>query len=118
MADRIAHQPIDDAIRSRLDPEYVAFHDQYIQYMAPDDAKPWDGSVRKNPVPWPNTASAAIPVGSVDDVDLAKCKLRIFTPAATPPSNGWPVLLWFRGGGWVLGDINNLNNLLTRLCAG
>jgi len=34
-------------IRSKLDPEYVAFHDKYMQYVRPDEIKPWDGSARK-----------------------------------------------------------------------
>lgn len=42
--------------------------------------------------------------------------VRVFVPPGTPPSSGWPVFLWYHGGGWVLGNIDSENSLCTNLC--
>jgi len=31
--------------------------------------------------------------------------VRCFTPEGEKPEDGWPVFLYFHGGGWVLGNI-------------
>jgi triacylglycerol lipase len=42
--------------------------------------------------------------------------LRVFTPGGETPKGGWPVMLYFHGGGWVLGNINTENPVCTNLC--
>lgn len=45
---------------------------------------------------------------------LARC----FTPAAmNEPEGGWPVLLYYHGGVWVLGNIDTENVVCTNFCA-
>lgn len=43
--------------------------------------------------------------------------VRVFVPPGAPPASGWPVFLWYHGGGWVLGNIDTENSLCTNLCA-
>ncbi|KAL4947505.1 Alpha/Beta hydrolase protein [Aspergillus filifer] len=109
--DRTIHQPIHPSIRSLLDPEYAAFHDKYFQYVIPDDQKIWDGSARTATPLWPPTSSPLTPVSSVRDINLPNFPIRIFTPNHSKPNDGWPVFLWFHGGGWAIGGLNDGNDL-------
>ncbi|OIW32646.1 hypothetical protein CONLIGDRAFT_653236 [Coniochaeta ligniaria NRRL 30616] len=113
---RTIHQPIHSDVRPHLDPEYVSFHDQYLQYVIPDDSKPWDGSARLGNPSLPPTESTPVPVGSVRDLDLGDYDIRIFTPAGEAPPDGWPVFIWFHGGGWAVGDISSNNDLCAMVC--
>jgi acetyl esterase/lipase len=105
-ASRRIYQPIHPSVRPLLDPEYVAFHDQQLQYVIPDDQKPWDGSARAAAAsPSPNEATPTPPLASVHDIDLGAFDVRAFVPTASPPpAAGWPLFLWFHGGGWAVGD--------------
>ncbi|KAI1261965.1 Alpha/Beta hydrolase protein [Xylariaceae sp. FL1019] len=114
--DPIVYQPIHPDIRSKLDPEYVAFHDKYFQYVKPDDQKVWDGSARTPPSWIPPTGLKPVPVGSVKDIELENFTIRVFTPAASRPERGWPAFLWFHGGGWAVGDITMGNDLCSLIC--
>ncbi|KAI0147172.1 Alpha/Beta hydrolase protein [Xylariaceae sp. FL1272] len=114
--DRAAHQPIHPDIRSKLDPEYVAFHDKYFQFVVPDNQKAWDGSARTPPSWIPPTGLKPVPVGSVEDIELENFTIRVFTPDSPRPERGWPVFLWFHGGGWAVGDITMGNDLCSLIC--
>ncbi|KAH9884383.1 Alpha/Beta hydrolase protein [Xylariomycetidae sp. FL2044] len=114
--DRPVYQPIHPDVRPLLDPEYAAFHDRYFQYVQPDDQKPWDGSARTRPSWLPDTESASATVGSVRDIDLENFPVRIFTPEGPRPDAGWPVLLWFHGGGWAVGGVGMTKDLLSLIC--
>ncbi|KAI0481298.1 Alpha/Beta hydrolase protein [Xylariaceae sp. FL0804] len=114
--DRTIHQPIHPDVRPRLDPEYVAFHDRYLQYAFPDDRKGWDGSARTTSSAWPPTEGPAVPVGAVRDLDLGDFGVRVFTPEGAPPAAGWPALLWFHGGGWAVGSAAMSPDLCSSIC--
>ncbi|CAH0025820.1 unnamed protein product [Clonostachys rhizophaga] len=114
--DRPVHQPIHPDVRPLLDPEYVAFHDKYFQYLLPDDRKTWDGSARVPSKTLPRTESVPVDVANVRDISLENFKLRVFTPSAGRPAQGWPVFLWFHGGGWAVGDIASGNDLCALIC--
>lgn len=110
-------QPLHPSVRPLLDPEYIAFHDEYMQYVQPDQTKPWDGSARTNPS-LPPGGSRPVEVGSIEDVVLANCKIRVFTPASQVQETGWPALLWFHGGGWAIGGLNSENDFCAFICKG
>ncbi|KAK3377467.1 hypothetical protein B0H63DRAFT_524754 [Podospora didyma] len=96
---RTAHQPIHPDIRPLLDPEYVAFHDQYLQYVLPDDRRPWDGSARRGNPGVPCAESTLVTVGSVRDLRVKdRSDLR------------------FNGGGWAVGDGSHNNDLCALIC--
>ncbi|KAL4931023.1 alpha/beta hydrolase [Aspergillus undulatus] len=61
--------------------------------------------------------SALTPVGSIQDLNLGDFDVRIFTPESKRSSTGWPVFVWFYGGGWAIGGINDGNDLCSLVCA-
>ncbi|KAH9936986.1 lipase/ esterase [Fomitopsis serialis] len=108
------HQPIHPDILKKLDPEFAAFHSANALHQVPLHLLPWDPAVRKgNPV---NGASEPLPVGSIQDFALSKFSVRVFTPEGSAPDAGWPVLIYFHGGGWTLGNINTENAFSTNVC--
>lgn len=62
----------------------------------------------------------ADPVGHVEDVaiesDGQTLALRIYRPSGASPDKPLPVLLFFHGGGWVLGSLDSHDGLARRLC--
>ncbi|KZT02660.1 Alpha/beta hydrolase fold-3 [Laetiporus sulphureus 93-53] len=42
--------------------------------------------------------------------------MRVFTPEGSAPLSGWPVLLYFHGGGWTLGNIDTESAFCTNMC--
>ena len=50
----------------------------------------------------------AVPIGKVEDVSIpgpgGEIPLRIYTPVAA--GGGSPALVFFHGGGWVIGDLD------------
>lgn len=109
------HQPIHSSLRPILDPEYVSFHDQYLQYIVPDEQKPWNITARLQPS-LPQAGTMPTRVGMVRDLQLENCQLRLFVPESSQPVAKYPVLLWLHGGGWTLGDLNSDNDFLTYIC--
>lgn len=114
---KVIHQAIHPDVRPLLDPEYVAFHDQYFQYIVPDDQKQWDGSARVRASGLPAMESIPETVGKVEDLGLGNFNVRVFTPDATEENlSKWPVFLWFHGGGWAVGDVNMSNDMCALIC--
>lgn len=116
--DRKIWQPLHPAIRDRLDPQYVAYHEAYIQYQEPEKFGAWDGSARTQKVSQPPGGTTPVPVGSIDDFDVGRFRVRVYTPTGECDERGWPVLVWFHGGGWVNGGLNNGTDLCSWVCQG
>jgi triacylglycerol lipase len=64
-----------------------------------------------------------LPVGRTEDFKIQRREtegpdvlVRVFTPAGKEPEGGWPVMLYYHGGGWVLGNIETENTVCTNLC--
>ncbi|RSL51682.1 hypothetical protein CEP53_008357 [Fusarium sp. AF-6] len=117
-ADRKIWQPLHPAIRDRLDPQYVAYHEAHLQYIEPEKLGVWDGSARTKKVSLPPGGTKPVPVGSIDDFDVGRFRVRVYTPTGECDERGWPVLVWFHGGGWVLGGLNNGTDLCSWVCQG
>lgn len=115
--DRKVWQPLHGAVRAKLDPEYVAFHDQYMQYVQPDDLKIWDGSARTKPS-LPPGGIPPVPVGSTREFQVGAFQLRAYTPTGECDARGWPVLIWYHGGGWAIGGLDDNKDFCTFLCQG
>ncbi|KAF8876842.1 alpha/beta hydrolase fold-domain-containing protein [Infundibulicybe gibba] len=107
-------QPLHPSVIPRLDPEYVAFHNSVIAYLDPPSTAAWDPAIRLRPtVPG---GSAPLAVGKTQDFELTHTKVRTFTPEGNPPSGGWPVFIFFHGGGWTLGGISAETSFSTNMC--
>lgn len=94
---RPVYQPIHPSIRSKLDPQYAAFHDSHLQYVEPSENFKWDPEVRNKPG-LPDYGSPKVDVGSTRDFEVGEFRVRAFTPEGSPTEGGWPILVWFHGG--------------------
>lgn len=115
---RKAFQPLHPAIRDSLDPQYVAYHEAHLQYIEPDEFKEWDGSIRTAKSSLPLGGTKPTPVGSINDHSVGRFRVRAYTPTGEPDRRGRPVLVWFHGGGWAVGGLNNGMDYLSRICEG
>ncbi|KAK1141947.1 hypothetical protein N8T08_008270 [Aspergillus melleus] len=113
--------PLHSSVKDLLDPEYVDFYNQHVINLQ---------QVHLQPVEASRTGGVLIPgggplldVGKTEDITIRRREtegpeilLRAFTPKGEKPASGWPVMLYFHGGGWVLGNINTENPVCTNLC--
>ncbi|EMD42071.1 hypothetical protein CERSUDRAFT_110618 [Gelatoporia subvermispora B] len=114
IAERAVHQPIHPELAPRLLPEYAAYHNAYIAHTRPIHELPWNPKCRLGqPVPG---GSQPLQVGSIRDFRLTNFIVRVFTPERPRPQGGWPVLIYFHGGGWTLGNIATENAFSTNMC--
>lgn len=128
--------PLHPSVRDRLHPDYVSFYNKYLLYQTPTHYRsiessrqgvPVSNSCTTNPNPKPNRIpgeSAPLPVGSIKDFSVPRREtagpeipIRCFTPGGEAPVEGWPLVLYFHGGGWVFGDIGSENTLCSHMCA-
>ena len=67
------------------------------------------------------TAPEPVPVAEVRDLTAAgphgPIPLRLYRPDAAPPTAS-PVLVFFHGGGWVIGDLDTHDNMARNVCRG
>ncbi|KAF4223798.1 hypothetical protein CNMCM8980_010256 [Aspergillus fumigatiaffinis] len=113
--------PLHDSVKGMLDPEYVDFYNRYVINLQ---------QVHLQPVAASRTSGVLIPgggplleVGKTEDITIKRrategpdILLRSFIPPGEKPANGWPAMLYFHGGGWVLGNIDTENPVCTNLC--
>lgn len=113
-------QPLHSSIRSDLSHEYVTFHDTVLQYVPRTETLPFDPiKSRSQASPFSKTGLEAVQVGRVEDRNVGKWQARIFSP---PLQDGGgeteklPALLWFHGGGYVMGGLDSENSFLRFIC--
>ncbi|KAF9021443.1 hypothetical protein BDZ89DRAFT_1071402 [Hymenopellis radicata] len=107
-------QPLHPSMIPRLDAEYIEFHNAALINLIPPHTLPWDPALRNAPaVPG---GSPLLPVGATRDIQLSHTDMRAFTPEGTAPAAGWPVFLFYHGGGWTFGTINSENSFATNMC--
>ena len=92
----MSDHPLHPSVRNRLDPEYVKFHEQYLNMPPP---KEWDPSIRSQKSPISFADRSVVPVGSSIDLKIANNLLiTALLPEAKQQGNALPTLLWFHGG--------------------
>ncbi|KAL3441515.1 alpha/beta hydrolase fold-domain-containing protein [Aspergillus insuetus] len=115
--------PLHESIRDSLDPEYASFYNQYLLHAPQVHHQPVAASrVGGKLIPG---GTDPLPVGKTIDIQIPRLEttgppvlVRVFIPQGAPAApEGWPVFLWYHGGGWVLGNIDSENSLCTNLCA-
>lgn len=124
--------PLHPSVASKLHPDYVAFYNEHVIDKQ---------QVHYQPVEASRTSGVLIPgggpvleVGGVEDILIQRkhiegfspgeksedegpdIKVRVFTPKGDVPEGGWPAMLYFHGGGWVLGNIDTENTVCSHLC--
>ena len=60
-------------------------------------------------------STAPEPVGTVEDRTIPApgvppVPVRVYTPAGTAPAGGWPVTVYYHGGGWVIATIDTYDS--------
>ncbi|KAI9933310.1 hypothetical protein ASPWEDRAFT_115117 [Aspergillus wentii DTO 134E9] len=113
--------PLHASVKDKLDPEYVEFYNKHVINLQ---------QVHLQPVSASRTSGVLIPgggplleVGNTQDIAIKRratdgpdINIRCFTPSGETPAGGWPVMLYFHGGGWVLGNIDTENVVCSNLC--
>lgn len=61
-----------------------------------------------------------IPVGKIEHRTIGEMTddiiIRIYSPLGDPPPEGWPILVYFHGGGWVLANLDTYDASCRALC--
>ncbi|RMZ81780.1 hypothetical protein DV738_g1963, partial [Chaetothyriales sp. CBS 135597] len=116
--------PIHHSVADKLSPQFIEFYNQHYLYTTPVHLQSFI-PVRLGVGDTPNPGSSpSLPVGAICDFTIPRhessgpaVKIRCFVPQGESPASGWPVTLYYHGGGWVFGDINSENNICSNLCA-
>jgi len=107
-------QPIHPDFLDRLSPEYIEVHNKYILHTPAAQQVPWTPEIRTKLQA--SGASEPLKVGAVRDVNLTNFSMRVWTPEGEPPSGGWPIFIFYHGGGWTLGSISTGTSFCTNMC--
>lgn len=114
--------PLDDSIRSRLDPEYVDFYERNLICLPQVQDQPLSVSRAASPIV--AGGNKPLPVGRRQDLLIDRkhtsgpqVRVRAFFPEGAPPSvYGWPAVLYIHGGGFVFGSLETENTLCSHMC--
>lgn len=113
--------PLHPSVVPRIAADYAKFYNENLVDKQQVHLQPVDAS-RSSGILIPG-AGPKYPVADTQDVSIPRTassgpdvQLRLFTPAGKRPHQGWPCLIYYHGGGWVLGDINTENVIATNLC--
>ncbi|KAM7205145.1 triacylglycerol lipase [Naviculisporaceae sp. PSN 640] len=121
-----AAYPLHESIVDRIDPQYAAYYNEHLINQQPVHFQPLHIS-RASGILLPG-ASPLQPVASIKDYTIPRTDpsardpellVRVFTPLGNTPQDGrgWPVCLYFHGGGFVLGNIDTENVVCSHLCS-
>lgn len=113
-----------ESMKDKLDPEYVKFFNSTLSTL-PNIIYTHRTPLKKlkeagNVLPGQATPSE---MEKIFDIEIPRkhtsapksIPARVFVPKGTQPENGWPLFIWFHGGGWVLGNITTENSFCTKI---
>lgn len=115
---------IHDSMINKLDPEYVKFFNTTLS------SNPNIAYTHRVPLNDLRKAGNVIPgqtplndMARIYDIEIPRkhtkaplpIPCRVFVPKGDKPSEGWPLVVWFHGGGWVLGGLNTENSYCTKM---
>jgi acetyl esterase len=111
--------PLIHETATALDPQAKAVIDLVIKsgrpafhQLSPKDARQLFRETR------PASTPPAPEIGAVKDLTADGVPLRLYRPAGVPAATGLPALIYFHGGGWVIGDLDTHDVLCRQLTAG
>ena len=110
--------PLDPQIAAKLDPQIAAMLANAPEFPGAGTipAAALRKAVRDSSIaiPGPNVTLASVEDRTIEGPggDLA---LRIYIPVGTGP---FPIIVYFHGGGWVVGDLDTQDMIARGLCAG
>ena len=102
-----------------VDPQVAFVLDLVIKYgrpayhtLSPKEARQLFRETRPASTPQPPA------IGTVKDLSAGEIPIRVYRPAGVPDSTRLPVLVYYHGGGWVIGDLDTHDTLCRQLTAG
>jgi len=111
--------PLDHETATALDPQAKAVIDLVIKsgrppyhQLAPKDARQMFRDTR------PASTPPAPEIGEVKDLRADGIPFRLYRPKGVPAATALPALIFFHGGGWVIGDLETHDVLCRQLTAG
>ena len=114
--------PLHPSILPKLDPTYRTFYNKHIFDKQQVHLQPVSAS-RTSGILIPG-GGPQLPVGKKEDIlirrretDGPDIPVRVFTPEGDVPEGGWPLMVYYHGGGWVLGNIETENTVCSHLCS-
>ncbi|KAI1099701.1 alpha/beta hydrolase fold-domain-containing protein [Jackrogersella minutella] len=114
--------PLHHSVVDRIHPQYADFYNKHIYknqqvHLQPIEASRASGTLIPGAGPPAVVAEAEDYFISREETTGPRIRVRAFTPHGEKPEKGWPVCIYFHGGGWVLGTIDTENVIATNLCA-
>ena len=111
--------PLNHETATALDPQAKAVIDLVIKsgrppyhQLSPKDARQLFRDTR------PASTPPAPEIGEVKDLRADQVPFRLYRPKGVPTSAALPALIFFHGGGWVIGDLDTHDVLCRQLTAG
>ena len=111
--------PLNHETATALDPQAKAVIDLVIKsgrppyhQLSPKDARQMFRDTR------PASTPPAPEIGEVKDLRAEQIPFRLYRPKGVPASTALPALIFFHGGGWVIGDLETHDVLCRQLTAG
>lgn len=99
--------PLHESIIDKLNPEYLKFYNEHLYDKQVVHHQPISVS-RGNGVLLPG-AGPQLPVGRIEDFAVKRREsegpdvmVRCFTPEGEMPVGGWPGMIYYHGGGWLV----------------
>ncbi|XWW98390.1 hypothetical protein V2A60_006390 [Cordyceps javanica] len=116
--------PIHPSQEDRLNSEYKAFYNENAIATPKLHTIPI-GVLRSLPNrPFPGSGPE-VPVGKKEDISITPdsgpakgitIPTRCYTPSGPAPPRGWPVLVFYHGGGWTIGGTESEASAITNIC--
>lgn len=114
--------PLHESVVDRINPQYKDFYNKHVFDKQQVHLQPVEAS-RSSGVLIPG-AGPLQKVAKTEDFSFPRkesqgpdVKVRCFTPEGEKPAAGWPVCVYFHGGGWVLGNIDTENVIASHLAS-
>jgi len=108
---RSRHMPVDPQLQQLLD-VVNAMESPTLSELGPVQARALFKTMMIDGEPEPVGVVTELMVpGPVQPIGV-----RVYEPSSERPADGWPVLAWFHGGGFVIGDLDTADTTCRKLC--